>query len=255
MNIKIYTKRIIFFLIAQIFIVDAFAQSAEIKQAEEAYTKEDYRGAIEIYEKVLKTHGESAAIYYNLGNAYYKSNQIAQAILNYERALLINPNDADARFNLQMARQKTIDKIEPAGDFFLAKWINSIQNSLGTNAWGTVGIVCFILLICCCVLFFFSKWIYLKKIGFYAGGLLIIVIILANVFGQHQKDKLYHRNSAIVLTPTVTVKSSPDNSGTDLFILHEGTKVNINSKLGEWSEIKMEDGSVGWLPNKDFQII
>jgi hypothetical protein len=104
-------------------------------------------------------------------------------------------------------------------------------------------------------MFFFSKLIYLKKIGFYAGLLLVVVIIFANVFGQKQKNKLTVRDEAVVFAPTVTIKSSPDASGNDLFILHEGTKVNIRGKLGEWNEITLDDGSTGWLPSKDIEII
>ena len=174
MKMNINMKKIVFFLLVQFVTLGAFAQEATIKEAEVAYTKEDYGKAIELYEGLLKTHGESAEIYYNLGNAYYKENKIAPAILNYERALLLDPGDGDIRFNLQLARQK---------------------------------------------------------------------------------DELINRKSAIVFAPTVTVKSSPDASGTDLFILHEGTKISIKSKLGDWNEIEMEDGNVGWMPSKDMEII
>lgn len=118
MKMNINMKKIVFFLLVQFVTLGAFAQEATIKEAEVAYTKEDYGKAIELYEGLLKTHGESAEIYYNLGNAYYKENKIAPAILNYERALLLDPGDGDIRFNLQLARQKSVDKIEPVGDFF-----------------------------------------------------------------------------------------------------------------------------------------
>ena len=114
-------------------------------KAEVAYTKEDYGKAIELYEGLLKTHGESAEIYYNLGNAYYKENKIAPAILNYERALLLDPGDGDIRFNLQLARQKSVDKIEPVGDFFLHRWFDKVQNMGAADSWAQIGIVCFIL--------------------------------------------------------------------------------------------------------------
>ena len=110
MKMNINMKKIVFFLLVQFVAIGAFAQEAAIKEAEVAYTKEDYGKAIELYEGLLKTHGESAEIYYNLGNAYYKENKIAPAILNYERALLLDPGDGDIRFNLQLARQKSVDK-------------------------------------------------------------------------------------------------------------------------------------------------
>ena len=238
MKMNINMKKIVFFLLVQFVTLGAFAQEATIKEAEVAYTKEDYGKAIELYEGLLKTHGESAEIYYNLGNAYYKENKIAPAILNYERALLLDPGDGDIRFNLQLARQKSVDKIEPVGDFFLHRWFDKVQNMGAADSWAQIGIVCFILFIGCLILFFFSKWIHLKKIGFYLGLVFLVLVIFANIFA-----------------PTVTVKSSPDASGTDLFILHEGTKVSIKSKLGDWNEIEMEDGNVGWMPSKDMEII
>ncbi|MDR1161225.1 MAG: tetratricopeptide repeat protein [Tannerellaceae bacterium] len=234
---------------------NAFAQDGLIKEAETAYTQEDYNKAIELYEETLKNNGASAGIYYNLGNAYYKANQIAPSILNYERALLLDPGDADIRFNLQMAREKTVDKIEPIGEFFLVKWIDSLQNRGSADSWAMLGIVSFLALIFCLLLFFFSRWIRMKKVGFYLGMVCLVVVIGANVFAKKQQDEIVHHTHAIVFSPTVTAKSSPDASGTDLFLLHEGTKVFIKSSLGNWREIELEDGNVGWLPGKDIEII
>lgn len=255
MNMNINMKKILFFLLVQFVTLGATAQEAVIKEAETAYTNEDYAKAAELYEGLLKTYGESAEIYYNLGNAYYKENKIAPAILNYERALLLDPGDSDIRFNLQLARQKSVDKIESVGEFFLSRWIENIQNLGAADSWAKTGIVCFILFIGCLILFFFSKWIHLKKIGFYLGLLFLVLVVTANIFAGNQKDELENRTTAIVVAPTVTVKSSPDASGTDLFILHEGTKVSIKSKLGDWNEIEMEDGNVGWMPSKDVETI
>ena len=231
------------------------AQESTLKKAEEAYAKEDYTQAIELYESVLKSYGESAMVYYNLGNAYYKAGKVAPTILNYERALLLNPGDSDTRFNLQVARQKTVDKIEPIGEFFLTRWIGTVEDVYSADGWAKWGVASFLLFIGCLVLFFFSKWIRLKKIGFFAGICFLLISLVANLFADSQQDKLLHRADAIVFASTVTVKSSPDASGTDLFILHEGTKVTIKSTLGEWSEIQLEDGNVGWMPSKEIQQI
>lgn len=231
------------------------AQESTLKEAEEAYAKEDYTQAIELYESVLKSYGESAMVYYNLGNAYYKAGKVAPAILNYERALLLNPGDSDTRFNLQVARQKTVDKIEPIGEFFLTRWIGTVEDVYSADGWAKWGVASFVLFIGCLVLFFFSKWIRLKKIGFFAGICFLLISLVANLFADSQQDKLLHRADAIVFASTVTVKSSPDASGTDLFILHEGTKVTIKSTLGEWSEIQLEDGNVGWMPSKEIEQI
>lgn len=249
-------KNILLLLSLLLFsVTSSFAQENVIKEAETAYTQEDFPKAIELYEGILKTYGASAEIYYNLGNAYFKAGEVAPSILNYERALLIDPADGDIRFNLNIAKQKTVDRIEPIGQFFLVKWFEGVQNILSVNSWGAIGIVCFIALIGCLFLFFFSKWIRLKKIGFYVGLLMLFVVILSNVFASKQKHNLLNRNSAIVFSSTVTVKSSPDMSGTDLFVVHEGTKVFVRSTLGEWAEIELEDGHVGWMPSKDIEKI
>ncbi len=255
MKKTISLRKILFLLLAISLLTPVSAQDNALKEAETAYAKEDYAKAIELYESVLKENGESAAVYYNLGNAYYKAGKIAPAILNYERCLLLSPGDGDARFNLQMARQKTVDKIDVVGDFFLVKWFKSVENLASSDSWAKIGIVCFLSLIICLVLFFFSRKVSIKKTGFYLGLPLVILIIFANIFASHQKEEMTNRTRAIVFAPTVTVKSSPDASGTDLFVLHEGTNVTIKSTLGEWSEIVLEDGNVGWMPSENIEII
>jgi len=225
------------------------------RQANEAYSKGDFQTAAGVYEELLKANGESATVYYNLGNSYYKLNKIAPSILNYERALLLEPGNADIRFNLEIAKLKAVDKIEPVGNFFLTDWFRDIQNLLSTDAWSVFSIICFILLITCLFLFFFSRRIFIKKLGFYAGIALLICVILGNTFAYNQKKKLTKRDAAIIFAPTTTIKSSPDNSGTDLFILHEGTKVKLKSKLGDWNEIVTADGNVGWIKNSEMMVI
>lgn len=255
MRRRLIIHLVLLFCVTGITTIPVSGQETDIQAAEAAYVAEQYDLAIEKYESVLKNYGDSYELYYNLGNAYYKSGKIAQAILNYERALLIKPGDSDVRFNLELAKQQTVDKIEPLQEFFLKRWFRVVQNLIGVDSWATVGIICFLSFICCLVLFFFSKWMRLKKIGFYLGILLFIVVIFANVFAYNQKKELLNRNGAIVFAPTVTIKSSPDQSGTDLFVLHEGTKVFIRSTIGEWKEIVTEEGNIGWINRKDITII
>ena len=141
MKMTINLRKVLFFLLTLCLIGSAYAQDTALKEAEVAYTKEDYAKAIELYEGILKSNGESAAVYYNLGNTYYKAGKIAPAILNYERCLLLDPGDSDARFNLQMARQKTIDKIEPVGDFFLVKWFKRVDNHGSAETYRVLPVV------------------------------------------------------------------------------------------------------------------
>ena len=223
--------------------------------ANEAYSNGDFQKAAGLYEELLKTNGESAVVYYNLGNSYYKLNKIAPSILNFERALLLEPGNADIRFNLEIARLKAVDRIEPLGDFFLTEWFRDIQNLLSTDAWSHFSIACFLLLITGLFLFFFSRRIFLKKLGFYAGLVLLVLVIFGNSFAHNQKKKLTQREEAIIFAPTTNIKSSPDSSGTDLFILHEGTKVKIKNKLGNWNEIVTANGDVGWIRSSEIEVI
>lgn len=255
MQKNIPMKKLFLLLLVSCLQWGLYAQQSAITEAEDAYNNGNFGKAVELYKEIISIYGESAAIYYNLGNAYYKAGDVAPAILNYERALLLDPGDADIRFNLQMAKQRAVDNINPVGVFFLSRWINSLENVCSSDTWAKLAIVSFILFIGCLTLFFFSRWIRLKKLGFYVGLVLLLIIIFANVFAYNQKDELVNRNAAIVFSSTVTVKSSPDASGTDLFLLHEGTKVFIQSSLGEWYEIELEDGNKGWMPGKDVVII
>ena len=249
------TRKFFILLLLQIVSFSLTAQNTNLQSATEAYSAGEYAKAAELYENALSTLGESARIYYNLGNAYYKMNQIPSAILNYERALLLNPSDKDARFNLEIAKLQTVDKIDPVDRFFLSVWIESLQNMFGTNTWSKIGIAAFLLLISSLVLFFFSRKIILKKIGFYTGIVWLALTISANSFAYSQKQKLIDRNYAIIFAPTVTIKSSPDDSGNELFLLHEGTKVLIKTKLKEWSEIQIASGDVGWIKNSYLEMI
>ena len=219
-----------------------FAVAATTKaEADEAYQKEKFSEAASLYEEILQTQGESADIYYNLGNAYFKLKNTAKAVLNYERALLLNPGDADIRFNLDMARSKTVDKITPTAEVFIVTWYKSLVNMMSEQSWGYVGIFSFILLLIGVSFYIFGNRLWIKKAGFIGAVVFLIVTVCSNIFASEQKAELVDRTGAIVMEPTINVKSTPNESGTDLFVLHEGTKVFIedNSMKG-WKEIRLE---------------
>lgn len=226
------------------------------EEADHAYQNNDFKTAIAQYEEILATQGESAAIYFNLGNSYFKEKEIAKAVLNYERALLLNPGDADIRFNLEMAHSKTVDQITPARELFLVTWKNALMNTLSERAWGILGICSFMLLLAGLAFYIFGNRLWVRKVGFLAGIAFLMVTLVANLFASEQRSELENRNGAVVMTPSVTVKSTPNESGTDLFVLHEGTKVYIedNSMKG-WKEIRLEDGNKGWLPAETIELI
>lgn len=238
----------------------AFSAAKQIVNAtkaegDSAYIKNDFASAIQIYESLLQ-QGEASEIYYNLGNCYYKTDDIARAILNYERALLLSPGNADIRANLEIARSKAIDKVTPVPEIFFITWIKSLVNSQSSDSWARTGIISFLLLLVSLAIFFFTQHIKWKKIGFSAAILFLIVTVLSNLFASQQKSYLTNRNDAIILSPSVTVRSTPSESGTSLFVLHEGRKVEIkDNSMREWKEIRLEDGKVGWVPSSSIEVI
>ena len=216
-------------------------------EADSAYIRGQYQQAIKDYEMLLK-QGASADLYYNLGNAYYRSENITRAVLNYERALLLSPGDRDVRFNLQIARAKTIDKIVPESEMFFFTWYRSLVNLMSVDAWAWTALIALALLIVLLLVYLFSERIWLRKIGFFGGFVLLILFALSNLFAWQQKQDLLFRKGAIVISPSVTVKSTPAKNGTDLFILHEGTKVSItDGTMKGWMGIRIADGKEGWI--------
>ena len=231
------------------------AQAVTKAEADSAYVRGEYQQAIKDYETLLK-QGVSADLYYNLGNAYYRTENITRAVLNYERALLLSPGDRDIRFNLQMARSKTIDKITPEQDMFFVTWYRSLVNLTSVDGWADIALISLALAIVLALLYLFSERIWLRKVGFFGAIILIVFFLLGNVFAHQQKDLLVNRRGAIVTAPAVTVKSTPAKQGTDLFILHEGTKVTItDGSMKDWKGIRIADGKEGWIETQQIEFI
>lgn len=218
--------------------------------AEKAYLNGDYTGAIQIYESLLEGGKESAALYYNLGNCYYKVGQIARAILNYERSLLLDPSDSDVLFNLELAKNKTVDRLTPMRELFFITWAKNIASLCSSDAWAICSIIAFFLLFVFLSLYLFFHKLLWRKIGLLGALFTLFFCLIANICASYQKDKLQERNYAIVIVPTVTARSTPDRGGTELFVLHEGIKVKLKDvSMREWKEILLEDGNVGWIPS------
>lgn len=229
---------------------------ADKAMGDSAYSKGDYATAINIYEHIIANEGIAPELYYNLGNAYYKSNEIAKAILNYERALLLDPSDNDTRFNLELARAKTIDKVSDGFKLFLTQWVENVINLASMSTWAVIGVCTFILMLITLLLLFFGKSVALRKTAMSLSVLLLVLTIFSNIAAKHHYDLLNTRNMAIIMKPSVTAKSTPDNSGTSLFVIHEGRKVKVSDDtMKEWKEIELEDGTVGWVPTDALDII
>ena len=224
-------------------------------EADSLYAEEHYQQAAQQYEDLLK-QGVSADIYYNLGNCYYRMDQITKAVINYERALLLSPGDKDIRFNLQMARSKTIDKITPESEMFFVTWYRSLVNLQSVDAWARLALIALLAAIVLALAYLFADPIWLRKIGFFGAAAFLLVFLVSNLLAWQQKKGLDHRTGAVIIRSAVNVKSTPSKNGTDLFILHEGTRVDItDATMRGWREIRVADGKQGWLETTEIEVI
>lgn len=223
-----------------IFLSSLFAQ------ANAQYAEGNYAEAAEQYQQIL-AESPSSDLYYNLGNAYFKQGELAQSILAYERALRLEPSHKDAAHNLLFAQSRIIDNIEDTQSFFLSNWLKAIRNALGLQTWIILSIALFLFALVGFFVFAFNPMLWLRKTAFYSSllALCISVISVINASSLHQRD--VSQSEAIITQGIVNIKSSPDRSGTDLFTLHEGTKVEISETLGEWCCVRVGN-YIGWMP-------
>ncbi len=232
------------------------AQQAQLlDSAAQYYSNNNFEKAIAAYETILENGYESYELYYNLGNAYYKSNKIPFAILNYERAKKLSANDNDIEFNLRLANTHVVDKIETLPQFFLTSWWSTLIQLLSSNQWAVISITAFILSLVGFLIFFLYRITIVRQISFWLGITLIIASAFTFSFARKQYWLSKNEPGAIIIIPSIVVKSSPSDSGTDLFLIHEGMKVTVTDKLGNWTEIKLPDGNEGWIKDTDLVII
>ena len=228
-------------------------------EASEAYRNQDFKTSINLYEQAVELgiseNRASAQIHYNLGNSYFRDNQLGKAILNYERALLLDPGNGDIRHNLRFANNRKVDRITPAGDIFLSNWFKSVRNLYSSNAWATIAIITFVLFLLSIAVYIFVRVLWARKTAFYSGFVLFFFVIIFNIFSFSQKRERVRGDSAIVMVGAARVNASPDDNSNELFELHEGTKVRIRSSDGSWYEVEIDNGSVGWTRNENIEII
>lgn len=251
MKHKIITLCIVF-----IATIAATAQTPT-ERAAAVYNAQRYADAVVLYDSIEVAQGVSPELYYNRGNAYYKMGKYAPAILNYERALLLSPGNSDVKYNLELANTKITDKIEVTGTFFINVWAESVRDWFNSNTWAIISVVAFLLFIAGLVIYLFTDVdrMRLKKIGFFTALPMLIISAIALASAIAQNNRVNSHNEAIVFAHEVPVKSAPAESATELFILHEGTKVLLREQVGEWVEIAISDGSRGWMPISAIEII
>ena len=245
----------VWLLLAMICFGGTSAKAETKNNADTEYQKGNYQQAIRDYEEILK-NGESAEIYFNLGNAYYRTDNITKAVLNYERARLLSPGDDDINFNLQFARSKTIDKITPQSEMFFITWYKSLVNFTSVDNWAKTGILCIVMTLLLVLLYLFGPQLMLRKIGFFGGLAFFVIFLLSNLFAFQQKQALDNRTGAIIISPSVNIKKTPAKNSADQFVLHEGTRVDIIDKgMTDWRCIRVGDGREGWIETKAIEEI
>ena len=242
-------------LVAAMMLLPLSAGAITKQNADNEYAKKNYTQAIADYQELLKD-GVSADIYYNLGNAYYRTDNITQALLAYERAHLLSPGDADIRFNLEMARSKTIDKITPQSEMFFVTWYKAQVNLMSVDGWAYTACLSLLIAIIAMLFYLFHGNDKVRAGGFYASITFIVIFILANIFAFEQRDLLINRTGAIITSPAVTVKNGPSANAGSAFVIHEGTRVDIIDKsLANWRSIRLADGREGWITTKQLEEI
>ncbi len=215
------------------------------QQANELYSNGEYTQAIELYDSLINSNVSSANIYYNIGNSYFKLDDIPNAILYFEKAKKIEPNNLDIIYNIELANTRIADKIEQVPQFFLKTIYLTTLNSLTEKQWTTVNISLFIIFLIFIVLFYTRSTN--RRLWLSFSIAFIILTFTSGIIGfQSYKQKTTH-NTAIIFTPTIDIKSAPDTKSNTIFILHQGTKISLLEKTAQWQKVRIASGSEGWL--------
>jgi len=225
------------------------------KKGNEQYAKAKYSEAIQSYQKILNGGYRSAAVYFNLGNAYYKTGDMPSALLYYEKAHKLTPGDDDVNFNIQLTDLKITDKIEPTPEFFITKWWHGFILFLSADTLSMLSVLLLMAGFSALIFYLFTNSLSLKKSSFYAGIVLLICGIVTIFISNRQVHYFNLHHQAIVFSSSVTVKSAPGEAAKPLFVVHEGTKVDILQKNESWVEIELPNGNTGWVASTDVKEI
>lgn len=223
--------------------------------ANTAYLRSDFRTAIRTYREILERGAASEKLYYNLANACFKDNRLGEAILYYRRALRLAPGDEDIRYNLSVAESRTKDRIESIPEFFLSSWMHALRTSMSGTAWTILSLAALVLTFAGILFYLLSQQLRLRKAGFYSTLCFLVLFIASTLFAAGTRREALERSEAIVMSSSAAVKSSPDKSATDLFVLHEGTAVTLGESMGDWREITLSDGKKGWMESRHVEAI
>ena len=252
-------KRIFALLTIIFFCTAAYAQgessseatapdaTALWEKANAAYNSGDYAAALSSYETIAAEGLRSAPLYYNMANAYFKQGDTAHAILFYHRALRLAPADEDIRHNLEYAEQSTKDIIDEIPEFFLFTWMRSLRDVMGGNAWTVLSLIVLVATLIAALVYMLSQRLSARKTGFYLMVACGVIFFVTTAFAISARGVMVSKSEAVIMSSSVSIKSSPDRSSTELFVLHEGTTVATGEEVDGWIEIRIADGRKGWI--------
>ena len=229
------------------------APETKFRSGTELYSNGKYNEALEIWLELYNSGFRSSELNYNIASAYFKLNNIPGSVLFYERALLLNPADEDSRYNLQIARTMVVDKFVEIPELFFVSWYNFISLVFSTNFWSGTSVISFILFLLLASVYIYSSNYRQKVISFWIALIMLFLSLSSLSFSLRNRSLVMNNKDAIIFSPVISGKSSPDESGTDLFVLHEGTKVRVEDEVGGWYEIRLSDGNKGWVPSEDLK--
>lgn len=224
-------------------------------EANTAYVNANFQRAVELYHSIESQGLASAKLYYNMGNAYFKMDDMGHAILYYNKALRLAPGDQDIRYNLDVANSYTKDRIQVVPELFLTRWVRSVRQTISGNAWAVLSLVLFAAMLVAVMAYMLVNNLLFRKIGFFAAIVSLLLFIITTSFAVTERRHATSPNEAIVMRASVSVKAAPEKNATDMFVLHEGTKVRVGNQIDGWIEVTIADGNKGWLEARTIEMI
>ncbi len=248
-------KKIAFLFVLLMSFTTSAQNDALFSRATDAYNEGDYNKAIENYLEIIESGQHSAALYFNLGNSYYKLNQVAPSIYYYEKALLLKPNDAEIKNNLAYAQNMTLDAIETMPETGLSKIYKDITGFLSFDQWGYAAVAFMILFVLLYICFYYLKFATHKRIAFIVSMISVLLAVISVIFAFLQYADFKADQPAIVFDNEVKVTSEPNERSQAVFTLHEGTKLKVLEELKDYKKIRIADGQTGWLTSESIKML
>jgi hypothetical protein len=220
-----------------------------------AYERENFEESLRLFRELIAAGHEAADIYYNMGNAAFRSHSIGYSILYYEKALKLDPRHRDAAHNLDYVSRYKEDVFEEVPEFFLRAWTGAMVDVLSERSWSLLALISFVLFLSMVLVYLFSRGLVWKKTGFFSALIALIIFSVTGLSALSGHRQIAQPTEGIIVAPSVVVRSTPNESGTELFILHEGTPVHVNESLTDWQNIRIIDGREGWIRASEFEHI